>query len=138
MFGMQIIAISNNVIKKTSLETNFSGTAVLLMNSNSCNLNIILNFLLRFIRVSQTHMLQHAYQKHIVFSKWKNSLTFMQKIPLHVHAQTNARADLFTVGTFQSFTTQLYLIKFKLSALFFYIFEQYLCSAFFHSNSSVY
>lgn len=62
----------------------------------------------------------------------------MQKIPLHVHAQTNARADLFTVGTFQSFTTQLYLIKFKLSALFFYIFEQYLCSAFFHSNSSVY
>lgn len=130
MFGMQIIAISNNVIKKTSLETNFSETAVLLMNSNSCNLNIILNFLLRFIRVSQTHMLQHAYQKHIVFSKWKNSLTFMQKIPLHVH--------LFTVGTFQSFTTQLYLIKFEMSALFFHIFEQYLSSAFFHSNSSVY
>lgn len=109
MFGMQIIAISNNVIKKTSLETNFSETAVILMNSNSCNLNIISNFLLRFIRVSQTHMLQHAYLKHTVFFQNEKFTNFYAKnaTPCSlVHAQTNARADLFTVGTFQSFTTQ--------------------------------
>lgn len=123
MFGMQIIVISNNVIKKTSLETNFSETAVLLMNSNSCNLNIILNFLLRFIRVSQTHMLQHALVKHIGYQNEKFTNFYAKNATPCSRTNKCSRWPFhcWDISKFYN-TTQLYLIKFELSALFFLYF----------------